>query len=148
MPKYVFQCQKEGCNVRFERMLRLDNHKSHPCPICEEAAPRHLEGEGFGFAFSGSATGSTANTGVHKEDYPTADHAVGKSADDRWGEYSARSKIKEEARKQGGLYPLIRHTTAGHIDYEPMSDGGRIARRNLAKKAVETLREQTASRKH
>jgi len=147
MPKYVFQCQMEGCNVRFERTLPLDNHKSHACPICGEQAPRHLEGEGFGFAFTGKATGSTANTGVHKEDYPTADHAVGRSAEARWGEYDARAKVKDAARKQGGSPALIRHTTPGHLDYEPMSDGGRIARRNLAKKAVQTLREKAESRK-
>ena len=141
MPKYVFQCNK-GCNVRFERTLRLDNYKGQPCPSCGQEAPRHLEGEGFAFAFTGNATGSTANTGVHKEDYPTADHAVGKSADARWGELDARAKVKDEARKQGGTPALIRHTTEGHLDYEPMSDGGRVARRNLAKKAIETLREQ------
>lgn len=147
MPKYVFQCGKDGCNVRFERTLHLDNHKIHSCPGCGEDAPRYLEGEGFGFSFSGSSTGSTANTGIHKEDYPTADHVVGKSADARWGEYGERSKVKEAARMQGGAYPLIRHTTTGHIDYEPMSDGGRVARRNLAKKAVDTLRGQAERRK-
>ncbi len=147
MPKYIFECRKDGCNVRFERMLPLENHKSHPCPGCGDQAPRHLEGEGFTFAFTGKATGSRANTGIHKEDYPTADHAVGKSADARWGEYREREKVKAEARKQGGEYPLIRHTTPGHLDYEPMSDGGRVARRNLAKKAVETLQEQAETRK-
>jgi len=147
MPKYVFQCEKDGCDVRFERVLPLDNHKTHACPGCGNDAPRYIEGEGFAFAFTGHATGSTANTGVHKEDYPTADHVVGKSADARWGEYAARNKVKDAARSQGGAYPLIRHTSKGHIDYEPMSDGGRVARRNLAKKAIATLREQAEHRK-
>ncbi len=147
MPKYIFLCEKQGCEVRFERILSPDNPLTHPCPNCKEPAPRYLRAEGFAFAFANATTGATANTGVHKEDYPTADHAVGKSAEARWGEYSERTKVKEAARQQGGDYPLIRHTEPGHIDYEPMSTGGRIARRNLAKKAVASLREQADQRK-
>jgi len=125
----------------------MNNYIVHPCPSCGDLAPRYLEGEGFSFGFTGTSVGATANTGVHKEDYPTADHAVGKDAESRWGVVQAREKVKEGAREQGGTYPLIRHTTRGHIDYEPMSDGGRVARRNLTKKAIDTFRAAAESKR-
>jgi hypothetical protein len=125
----------------------MSNPTSHPCPNCKEPAPRYLRAEGFSFGFTGPSVGATANTGVHKEDYPTADHAVGKDAESRWGVVQAREKVKEGARKQGGSPALIRHTASGHIDYEPMSDGGRVARRNLAKKAIDTFRAAAESKR-
>jgi len=99
-----------------------------------------LADEGFGFSFSSSPSAATANTGVHKDDYPTADQIVGREAEHNWGVIHRREKVKEEARGQGGTHALIRHDGEGFIDYEPMSDGGRVARRNLAKRAVEALR--------
>ena len=143
MPLYVFECVTEGCAVKFERNLKIGDHPTHECPRCHELAPRIIEG--FAFGFNQEATG---NTGVHKEDYPTADHAVGRDAETRWESHQLREDVKGQARKKGGTHALIRHNPkdGSHIDYEPMSDGGRIARRSLAKFAVEKLSEEKPSR--
>jgi putative FmdB family regulatory protein len=138
MPLYAFECQE--CLVRFERTLKMGDHTTHPCPSCKDDAPRILDQQGFGFGFAASASAAPANTGVHADDYPTADRAVGKSAESRWEVISDREKVKGEARKQGETHALIRHTGPGFIDYEPMSDVGRNARRKLAKAAVDAAK--------
>ncbi len=134
MPKYVFECPQ--CDVRFERNLKVDEHPTYECPSCHDQAPLVIEG--FDFAFA-SGSGSPANSGVHNQDYPTADQAVGRSAADRWAMLRARDKVKQQARQMGGTNALIRHTGNGFIDYEPMSDVGRTARRALAKEALQTM---------
>lgn len=136
MPKYVFECQ--DCNLRFERNLKLDTHITHPCPQCGDEAPQIIEGFAFGFVEKPGAT--TANTGVHKQDYPTADIAVGRDADKRWDEIHVREKVKAEARKQGGTEALIRHNSRDYIDYEPMSDAGRAAHYRLSERAVAAMK--------
>jgi hypothetical protein len=93
------------------------------------------------FGFKDSPTAAPANTGVHKEDYPTADHLIGKDADKRWSEISEREKIKAKARAQGGTHALIRTTGDNHIDYEPMTNTGLNARRGLAKASYERIRQ-------
>ncbi len=141
MPKYVFECQ--DCNIRFERALPMDTHLSHPCPNCQTEAPQVIEG--FGFAFK-EGQGATANSGVHKQDYPTADQAVGRDAEKRWAAIHERDAVKAAARKQGGTEALIRHQGETFIDYEPMSDTGRKEHFNLAKKAVAAIQRAKAAR--
>ena len=34
MPKYTFECQTEGCSLKFERTLKMGNHGSLECPSC------------------------------------------------------------------------------------------------------------------
>lgn len=131
MPKYEFEC--EPCSVRFERNLKMGDHTTAECPSCHDPAP--LVVGSFGFAFE-AGKGAKANSGVHDHDYPTADKAVGRSATERWKVVRAREAVKAEARKQGGTHALIRHTGNGHIDYEPMSDAGREARRKLTRAAL------------
>lgn len=138
MPKYSFECQE--CQVRFERNLKIGDHTTHPCPSCKDPAPRRFDGEGFAFGFSEGGT-AAANSGVHDHDYPTADKAVGRSADERWELLSERDQVKKQAREQGGTQALIRHTSDKHIDYEPMSTTGRDARRALAKAALKASKE-------
>jgi putative FmdB family regulatory protein len=133
MPKYAFECQE--CHVRFERTLKMGEHTTHPCPSCDDEAPRLFTAEGFGFAFDKGA-GAPANSGVHDLDYPTADKAVGRSADERWSLLDDRRKVKETARAQGNTQALIRHAGPGYIAYEPMTPTGREARRKLAKAAL------------
>jgi putative FmdB family regulatory protein len=145
MPKYVFECQMEGCSVRFERTLKMGDHPSHECPSCHEAAPRVIEGFAFGFKQSPTQNG---NSGVHKEDYPTADHAVGREAEKRWEVYSERDKVKAEARKLGETHALIRKPGPGFTEYEPMSDVGRAARRNLTKTALGRLQKAKEAREN
>jgi len=94
------------------------------------------------FAFKGNQTGTTANTGVHDNDYPTADKVVGRDADARWAVIHEREKVKAAAREKGGTHALIRHNRRDYIDYEPMTDGGRTARRNLAHIAIDSVRAQ------
>lgn len=137
MPKYEFECP--GCEVKFERNLKVGEHTQHECPSCHDPAP--LVVSGFGFAFA-EGTGATANSGVHGQDYPTADQAVGRSASKRWDVIHAREKVKKAAREQGQTPALIRHTGKDFIDYEPMSDQGRASRRKLAKEALSLMRKE------
>jgi len=117
------------------------DHVKHPCPSCGQDAPRAWE-ETFSFGFSESKTAAPANTGVHKEDYPTADHLIGKDADTRWAMLNEREKVKNAAREKGGTHALIRHNSREYIDYEPMSETGLDARRRLAKAAIDAVRAQ------
>lgn len=143
MPRYVFECQTEGCSLKFERSLKMGEHGTYECPSCHEPAPRVMEGFTFGFT---EPAGKAGNTGVHKEDYPTADHAVGRDADKRWAYYAERDKVKTEARKQGETHALQRNTGPGYVEYEPMSDVGREARRNLTKTALGRLQKAKDAR--
>lgn len=97
---------------------------------------------GFGFQFADSPGTDKANTGVTKVDYPTADQAVGRSADLRWKMMKERDAVKAEARKQGGTNALIRRHSGRAIDYEPMSQAGREARKQLAKTALKPSTEK------
>jgi putative FmdB family regulatory protein len=136
MPKYIFECPV--CEVRFERNLKVGDHPTHECPECQDQAP--LVVSGFGFAFA-EKEGAAANSGVHDQDYPTADKAVGRSAQRRWDYIESRNKVKEEARKQGETHALIRHTGDDFVEYEPMSDEGRKARKKLEKEAIRVTSE-------
>jgi putative FmdB family regulatory protein len=115
MPKYSFECK---CGMQFTRTLKMGDHQSHSCPSCSEPAPRVFEGFGFNFAQGGSAP---ANSGVAKHDYPTADLAVGKSADDRWAEIRARDSVKDKVRQVGGTPKLVRKNGPGneYVEYTP-----------------------------
>jgi putative FmdB family regulatory protein len=137
VPKYAFEC--EPCSLRFERTLRGDEYKTYPCPSCRGAAPLILST--FGFAFA-PTKGAAANSGVHDHDYPSADKAVGRSAADRWEHLHAREEVKKQAREQGQTHALIRRTGKDYVDYEPMSDAGREARRSLARDAIMRLRRE------
>ncbi len=139
MPAYVFQCLTEECNCRFERVLKMGEHPTYLCPNCKEPAPRSLQNEGFAFGFEVQLE-KEGNTGVHKEDYPTADHAVGRSANRRWASYEQRKAVKEQARELGGTKALIRHDGSDYVDYEPMSAAGAAAHRVRAKKLDATVR--------
>lgn len=144
MPKYTFECQ--DCTVRFERTLKIGEHTTHACPSCKDPAPRVFEGQGFGFSFA-EGSGAPANSGVHDQDYPSADKAVGRSAQERWAMIDKREEVKNEAREQGGTHALIRRTGKDHLDYEPMSETGRNARRKLAKEALQASKEEKRDQK-
>lgn len=139
MPKYTFVCA--GCVLEFDRTLKIGEHPTHPCPSCSSEADRVWESTGISFGFASSSTAAPANSGVHKEDYPTADHIIGKDADKRWATIHEREKIKAQARQQGGTHALIRHTGSDYIDYEPMTQTGTSARRALAKATMSAIRE-------
>jgi len=143
VPKYVFECQQEGCNLKFERMLKMGEHGSLECPSCHEQAPRVLEGFAFGFKEDPTKIG---NTGVHKEDYPTADHAVGRDAEKRWGYYNEKEKAKGTARKVGETHALARKTGKDYVEYSPMPGPAREARKNLTKTALARLQEARSAR--
>jgi len=134
VPKYEFECPV--CVLKFDRNLKVGEHPTHDCPSCHDPAPLVVSDFGFSFA---AGKGATANSGVHGQDYPTADQAVGRSATKRWEIIQAREKVKKAAREQGGTPALIRHTGKDFIDYEPMSDQGRAARRKLAKEALSLM---------
>jgi putative FmdB family regulatory protein len=139
MPQYTFECQNEACNCRFDRNLKMAEHTEHICPSCGQIAPRCLEGEGFAFGFKvdGSQTG---NSGVHKEDYPTADHAVGRSAESRWASYNERKKVKDHVRQHGVNHALVRRDGDGYSDYEAMSPVNFTGRKAVGARALAAIR--------
>lgn len=140
MPKYTFVC--DTCVVEFERTLKMGDHLTHECPSCSEQAPRVWEANAVSFGFKESPKAVPTNTGVHKEDYPTADHLIGKDADKRWEQIHAREQAKQEARQQGGTHALRRKNGEDYIDYEPLTAVGRDARRKLAKATIESIRQK------
>jgi len=141
MPKYTFECP--GCQAQFTRTLKMKEHESHPCPSCGTAAPRYWGNERFGFGFAPSTTAAPGNSGVTKDDYPTADQAVGKSADGRWQEYDARAKVKEKVREVGETHALIRrHVTEDGkpaVEYEAGGEKVLKVRRQLMKVAKDAV---------
>lgn len=133
MPKYEFECAY--CNLRFERSLKMGDHTTHECPKCQSDAPRVWDG--FAFGFQDTPGAATANTGVHDKDYPTADKAVGRSSEARWGEYNERDKVKKIVRQRGATGSLMRRNGQGFVEYEAMSDNGVEANVKMRKAIVE-----------
>ncbi len=147
MPKYTFHCQTCSPTVRFTRNLKIGDWPTHPCPACREEAPRLYEG--FGFQFQAGRGSEDANTGVHAHDYPTADQAVGRSAEDRWHLYREREKIKRQARALGGTGALARVDGEGYTEYAPLTPAGQQARASLVNRvlpAVQATAEQAKVR--
>jgi putative FmdB family regulatory protein len=99
MPQYVFFCTR--CTLQFKRRLAMGVHPTHLCPECRGVAPRQWEGQGFGFEFEATPGTAQANSGVSKHDYPTADQAVGRSAEAQWGIIHARNAAKSKIRDNG-----------------------------------------------
>jgi putative FmdB family regulatory protein len=137
MPKYVFECQSESCNLRFERNLSMGDHKSHPCPSCKEAAPQIVEG--FAFAFEKNPSAAIGNTGVHKDDYPTADQLVGRDADFKWSRYDEQFKVKEKLREESGVKTLSRAHTENSITYQTLPDSRLKDRKGRVKAMFEAV---------
>jgi putative FmdB family regulatory protein len=132
VPKYTFECQTEGCGLRFERTLKVGEHPAHECPACHEDAPQVIEG--FAFAFK-VGEGQEGNSGVHKEDYPTADQAVGRDAERKWETMGERSKVKAKVREVGKTGALIRKDGETYTDYEAMTPAKQAAHKHLAHRA-------------
>jgi putative FmdB family regulatory protein len=132
MPKYSFTC--ESCRVRFERTLKMGEHKTHPCPTCKAPSPRQFEN--FGFGFEAGKGAEQANTGVHDLDYPSADKIVGRSAESRWSTYRERDKVKKQVREVGGSQALIRTNGQNYVEYEAMGEPRKEARSKLVDQAV------------
>lgn len=133
MPKYTFECQL--CGTRFERTLKMGDHPTHECPSCADEAPRLFDGSSFGFGFA-PGDSAPANSGVHDQDYPTADKIVGRSAEERWSTYRNRDRVKREVRTVGGSPALTRVDGDGYTDYLAMSPPEREARERLVDYAV------------
>lgn len=104
MPRYTFECT--GCNTQFTRTLKMGDHPTHACPSCGQEASRLWDGQKFGFDFA--AGGTPGNSGVSKQDNPTADQVVGRDAERRWGEIHARDEVKQKVREKGGTHALTR----------------------------------------
>lgn len=122
MPKFAFDCQ--NCQLQFTKSLKMGLHPDFPCPNCDAPAPRLYEG--FGFSFAANPTAPPGNTGVSKDDYPTADQAVGKSSEDRWKVYNDRQAVKDKVREQGQTHALIRrHGVEGATPYVEYEAGGK-----------------------
>lgn len=134
MPKYTFQCQTTGCELRFSRTLKMGEWPTLACPTCKEESPRLFEG--FGFAFEAGKGASDANTGVHDHDYPTADKIVGRSAETRWAQYRERDKVKKKVREMGGG-ELLRKDGKGFVEYDSMTETAKKARSKLVDYAVD-----------
>jgi len=133
MPRYTFECVQ--CSTRFDRTLKLGDHPTHPCPSCNEEAPRLFDRAAFGFGFSAGGS-APANSGVHDQDYPSADKIVGRSADERWATYRARDKVKNQVREVGGSPAIERIDGEGFTEYAAMGQPQRDARAKLVDLAV------------
>lgn len=138
MPKYSFECE---CGLQFTRTLKMGEHKTHECPNCKDDAARVFEGFGFSFAQGGAAPG---NSGVTKHDYPTADQAVGMSADKRWEEYRAREKVKDKVREVGGNRALIRENGPDYVEYKAGGQGTIETRKQVSKELAEVMKRPPA----
>jgi len=130
MPKYAFECP--DCDLQFTRALKMGEHPDHPCPNCGVSAARQFNGNGFGFDFAEGET--PGNTGVSKQDHPTADQAVGSSADKRWAEYAERDKVKKKVREATGHHAIRRAHGPGnqHIEYQEGGQGIVDGRKKIA----------------
>jgi putative FmdB family regulatory protein len=133
MPKYSFECT---CGLQFTRTLKMGEYKNHACPNCGGEASRLFEGFGFNFA-QGVTPG---NSGVTKHDYPTADQAVGASADKRWEEYRDREKVKEEVRRVGGGRALVRENGQNYIEYRAGGQETIETRKKVSQELTEVLK--------
>lgn len=142
MPKYTFHCQTDTCKLQFSRTLKMGEWPTHTCPNCKDAAPRLYEG--FGFAFQPGAGTASANTGVHDHDYPTADKIIGRSSQERWGEYRQRQKVKDAVRKKGGS-ALVRRDGPGYVEYDAMTDSAKTARGKVVDQVVD-IEKRTSSK--
>lgn len=139
MPRYTFECQL--CSTRFDRTLKMGDHPTHPCPACKDEAPRLFDKSAFGFGFS-TGGGAPANSGVHDQDYPSADKIVGRSADARWATYRERDKVKKQVREVGASPALERIDGDGYTEYTAMGQPQRDARAKLVDLAVDVERQQ------
>jgi len=135
MPKFTFSCIE--CQVRFERNLKMGEHSTHTCPSCKGQAPRLWDGQGFGFDFATTPGTAQANSGVTKHDYPTADVAVGMSAEARWQEIQDREQVKRKVRQGGKTNGLIRKHAPDntYVEYEAMTPERKEARIRLTEEA-------------
>jgi putative FmdB family regulatory protein len=141
MPRYTFECQL--CSTRFDRTLKMGEHPTHECPSCKEEAPRLFDQAAFGFGFSAGGS-APANSGVHDQDYPSADKAVGRSADTRWATYRERDQVKKQVRSIGESPALERIDGDGYTEYTAMGQPQRNARAKLVDLAVDVERVQKA----
>lgn len=135
MPKFTFEC--EPCQTQFTRTLAMGEHPTHACPTCALPAPRLWMGQGFGFGFATPPTAAPANTGVAKNDYPTADQVVGSHAEARWNVYNERAKVKEKVREVGGSNVLMRRQGEGFVEYTAGTKTVIEGRKALTKQAQE-----------
>lgn len=135
MPRYTFQCP---CGFRHSRTLPIGDYPTTSCPKCQQAATRVLDT--FGFRFKASKTAAPANTGVAKDDFPTADTAVGRDADARWAEHEAREFVKNRVREVGGHRAIVRETHAGYIEYKAAGEPLLKTRRKINNELKEVLR--------
>lgn len=144
MPKYVFECPTCG---PFKRTLPMGGNAEYPCPSCHNSAPRFWPGQGFSHSFEVPPTAAPANTGVAKDDYPTADRAVGVSADARWAEHRARDSVKEKVREVGENRALIRkhgkENGKPYLEYEAGTKTLIEKRRKLVDEASRAYKEKT-----
>jgi len=139
MPRYTFECPL--CSTRFDRTLKMGDHPTHPCPSCKEEALRLFDKTAFGFGFAAGGT-APANSGVHDQDYPSADKIVGRSADMRWATYRERDKVKNQVREIGGSPALERVEGEGYTEYTAMVQPKREARAKLVDFAVNVERQR------
>lgn len=145
MPQYSFRCAT--CSLTFDRTLSMGEHPMHVCPSCDAPAARQFDGQAFGHAFASPALSKPlANTGVHQDDYPTADRVVGRSALRRWDHFHARAEVKTKAREEGGTHALARvdNPEGGFTEYQPLSPRGFAARKVVAKETMKAFDEARA----
>lgn len=105
MPVYEFKCV--GCNLRFEKSLKISESVSTSCPNCNVITTIKLPPKGV-------ISKMAEPTSIPKD----IDLAVGKSAEERWMSYEERAKQKEKIRKESDTNMITRDPDG---NYSPLS---------------------------
>lgn len=131
MPQYTFFCTV--CSLQFKRRLPMGVNQTCTCPRCKKGAPRQWEGQGFGFGFKETPATAHANSGVAKHDYPTADNAVGRSAEAHWQVIHARNEAKAKIRDRGVALSRRDQVEQGRVvsEYTTLTQENFEARKHL-----------------
>ena len=118
MPNYLYYC--EVCGVEFEELILSQSDikeyfDHYPCSICHGRAER-VRVNTFAFNFKG---GTPGNSGVHSDDYPTLDKAVGRSADKKWQNINKKKEARDKLRREIGTNAISQTPDGKDVPTDP-----------------------------
>lgn len=137
MPTFEYKCIE--CNLEFEELhITREDTKKHEqeydCPSCGSIAVRIASLTNFNFKVK-----TPGNSGVHDIDFPSADKAVGRSADKKWEKIHKEQDERNKVRKK---YKTDAIRKVGN-DYVPMSKN----QLNVREQAIKKVKEVKESRR-
>ena len=146
MPIYEYECQT--CGIAFERLVRrMGERSTHPCPECDQEAPKQVSAAAFTFAHKPVGGPRPQNTGVHSIDY-NYDRVIGRDAEQRWKTIEARQSRKRQLMRDNKVTGHDLARSPGGRDYHVMKPEERKASetaRNLHNKALKTIAAEKAA---